>query len=277
MKINKRLQYLLDAAAKGAIGSLVLAIILIKTKFLIFSIFPVIIAIGIASILYTRKIRSLETNLFVFLDDLKDLLQGGMNIVTAMEIIADHDYGALNEYTKRIAAQVKIGVSFDVSLVDIFNDVDSALFNKVANVISETMKYGGNLIKIFSAVSGYVKLIDEMGEERRSKTSSTVFSAYFMFFIFIAIILTIQIVFLPMLSSNELSSVNPGSEGTSAGLSDINFNAYFLYLLIIQAGFAGPIIGKISEGNAIAGIKHSIILLVISVPLYVLISIFFVK
>ncbi len=271
MKFNPRIEYLLDAAAKGAIGSLILGIILLNTKFFIFCIFPVVIAIGVASILYTKKLRSLESNLFVFLDDLKDLLQGGMNIVTAMEIISEHDYGALNPYLKRIAAQVKIGIPFDVSLVEVFSEVDSPLFNNIANVISETMKYGGNLIKIFGAVSNYVKLIDEMGEERRAKTFSTVFSSYFMFFIFIAIILTIQIVFLPMLQSNQIST----SPGTS--ISDINFNAYFLYLLIIQAGFAGPIIGKISEGNSIAGIKHSIILLVISIPIYVLISMLFVK
>jgi len=275
MKINRRLEFLLDYAAKGAIGSLILGIFLLRTKLMIFTIFPVILAVGLASIIYTKKIRSLETNLFVFLDDLKDLLQGGMNIVTAMEIIAEHDYGALNEYTKRIAAQIKIGVAFDVALVEVFSDVDSPLFNKIANVISETMKYGGNLIKIFGAVSSYVKLIDEMGEERRAKTFSTIFSSYFMFFIFIGIILTIQIVFLPMLTSSDLNSVGGGSSGASLG--DIDFNAYFLYLLIIQAGFAGPIIGKISEGNAIAGIKHSIILLVISIPLYVLVSLFFVK
>jgi len=275
MKFSPRIEYLLDFAAKGAIGSLILGIFLLKTQFFIFCIFPTIIAIGIASILYTKKIRSLESNLFVFLDDLKDLLQGGMNIVTAMEIISDHDYGALNTYTKRIAAQVKIGVPFETSLIEVFGEVDSPIFNKIANVISETMKYGGNLIKIFSAVSNYVKLIDEMGEERRSKTFSTVFSSYFMFFIFIAIILTIQIVFLPMLQSNEINSSTGGSGGGT--IKDINFNAYFLYLLIIQAGFAGPIIGKISEGNALAGIKHSIILLVISVPIYVIVTMVFIK
>lgn len=272
MKISPRMKYLLDYAAKGAAGSLILGVFLIKTKLMIFTIFPVILAIGLASIIYTKKIRSLETNLFVFLDDLKNLLQGGMNIVTAMEIIAGHDYGALNEYTKRIAAQIKIGVAFEVSLIDVFNEVDSPLFSKIANVISETTRYGGNLIKIFSAVSNYVKLVDEMGEERRSKTFSTIFSSYFMFFIFIGIILAIQIIFLPMLKSNDLSS-----DPNGPSLSDINFNAYFLYLLIIQAGFAGPIIGKISEGNAIAGIKHSIILLVVSIPIYVLVSLFFVK
>ncbi|HOZ36137.1 MAG TPA: type II secretion system F family protein [archaeon] len=270
MKFSPRIEYLLDAAAKGAIGSLILGVFLLRTEFFIFCIFPVIIAIGIASIVYTKKIRSLEANLFVFLDDLKDLLQGGMNIVTSMEVLSEHDYGALNVYIRRITAQVKIGVPFETSLVEVFAEIDSPMFNKIANVIAETMKYGGNLIKIFSAVSNYVKLIDEMGEERRSKTFSTVFSSYFMFFIFIAIILTIQIVFLPMLKSNDINT-------SGASIEDIPFNAYFLYLLIIQASFAGPIIGKISEGNAMAGIKHSIILLVISVPIYVIVSMVFVK
>lgn len=274
MKINPRMAFLLDYGAKGAVGSLILGVFLIRTKLMVFTIFPVILAVGLASIIYTKKIRSLEKNLFVFLDDLKDLLQGGMNIVTAMEIVVDHDYGALNEYIKKLTAQVKIGVGFEEALIEVFDKVDSPLFNKIANVISETVKYGGNLIKIFSAVSNYVKLIDEMGEERRSKTFSTIFSSYFMFFIFIAIILTIQIVFLPMLTSSDLNAVGGGGGGS---LQDINFNAYFLYLLIIQAGFAGPIIGKISEGNAIAGIKHSIILLVVSIPIYVLTSLFFIK
>jgi archaeal flagellar protein FlaJ len=270
MKFSPRIEYMLDAAAKGAIGSLILGIFLLNTKFFIFCIFPVVIAIGIASMVYTKKIRSLESNLFVFLDDLKDLLQGGMNIVTAMEVLSDHNYGALNQYIRRITAQIKIGVPFENSLIEVFSEIDSSMFNKIANVIAETMKYGGNLIKIFSAVSNYVKLIDEMGEERRSKTFSTVFSSYFMFFIFIAIILTIQIVFLPMLKSNDINT-------SGVSIESINFNAYFLYLLIIQASFAGPIIGKISEGNAMAGIKHSIILLVISIPLYVIASMIFIK
>ncbi len=275
--MNKKQKYFLDYAIKGGIASAILAVALINTKILIFAMFPFLGAIGIASVSYTKKIKSLETNLFIFLDDLRDLLQGGMNIVTAMEVITEHDYGALNEYLKRITAQVKIGIPFDMALINVFEDVDSPLFNKVAQVISESTKYGGNLIKIFSSVSNYVKTINEMSEERKSKTFSTVFSSYFMFFIFIAIILTIQIVFLPMLASNDLSSATGGGGGVdSESLADINFNAYFLYLLIIQAGVAGPIIGKISENNAIAGIKHSIILLAVSVPLYVVVSLLFV-
>jgi pilus assembly protein TadC len=272
--MNKRLKYILDFAIKGMIGSVILLILLLQTKLVIFAIFPLLISVGVASIAYTNKIKSYEENLFIFIEDLKDLLQGGMNIVTSMEIVCEHDYGSLNAELTRLAAQIKIGVPFEKALVNIFNEIESPMFGKVAQVISESTKYGGNLTKIFSSVSNYVKNINEMSEERKSKTFSTIFSSYFMFFVFIGIILIIQIVFLPMLSSNELSSVTGG--GSDNSMEDINFNTYFLYLLLVQGSFAGPVIGKISEGSAIAGIKHTVILLSISVPLYVLVSLFFI-
>ena len=115
-----------------------------------------------------------------------------------------------------------------------------------------------------------------MIEERKSKTFTTVFSSYFMFFVFIGIVLIIQIVFLPMLSNTTMSMTLGGGATTSSSLKDINFNKYFLYLIIVQGIFAGPAIGKISEGNAIAGVKHSVILLAIAVPIYVIVSLFFI-
>jgi archaeal flagellar protein FlaJ len=269
--MNRKLEYIKKYAIKGAIASAILTIALYNTRILIFAIFPLLIFIGVGSIIYTTRIKSYEQNLFVFLEDLKDLLRGGMNIVTSMEIICENDYGALNHELKRIAAQVKIGIPFEQALVNVFYDIDSKLFSKVAQVISESTKYGGNLINIFSSVATYVKTINEMTEERKSKTFSTVFSSYFMFFVFIAIILIIQIVFLPMLSSTDLSGATGGQS-----MSNVNFNNYFLYLLVIQGGFAGPIIGKIAEGNAISGVKHSIILLSVSVPIYVVVSLIFI-
>jgi archaeal flagellar protein FlaJ len=274
--MNKRLEYLKKNAIRGAIGSLIAAIILFNTNIFIFAIFPLLIFIGVAAISYTARIKSYEQNLFVFLEDLKDLLRGGMNIVTAMEVVCENEYGKLNKELERIAAQIKIGISFDQALVNVFKDIDSPMFAKVAQVISESTKYGGNLIKIFSSVATYVKTVNEMTEERKSKAFSTVFSSYFMFFVFIAIILIIQIVFLPMLTSADIMGATPGGEGSTESMEDINFNTYFLYLLVIQGGFAGPIIGKISEGSAMAGLKHSIILLSVSVPLYVVVSILFI-
>ncbi len=276
IKLSKKQIFFLNYVVKGLIGSIILFVFLFTTKLLVFSIFPILIAIGIAAKLYTARIRSYERNLFVFLDDLKDLLQGGMNIVTAIEIACNHDYGALNKPVKRLAAQIKIGVPFDVALNDVFGEIDSPVFKQVITIISETTKVGGNIIKIFASISNYIRTLNDMIDERKSKTFSTVFSSYFMFFVFIAIILIIQIIFLPMLTSNSMSMSMGGADSAGSGMGDVNFNKYFLYLILVQGVFAGPVIGKISEGNAIAGIKHSIVLISVSVPIYVIVSILFI-
>jgi hypothetical protein len=78
-----------------------------------------------------------------------------------------------------------------------------------------------------------------------------------------------------MLSGEGVSMSGEGASQVNA-LADVDFNSYFLYLILIQGFFAGPIIGKISEGNAIAGVKHSIILISVSVPIYVLVSLLFI-
>jgi archaeal flagellar protein FlaJ len=272
--LTEKQKFFLDYIVYGLVGSIIFFVLLMNTKYLIFAIFPLLASFGIAARIYTARIKSYERNLYVFLDDLKDLLQGGMNIVTAIEIASKHDYGHLNIPIKRIAAQIKIGIPFDVALNEVFGNIDSSVFKQITQIISETTKVGGNIIKIFSSISEYVKTINDMVEERKSKTFSTIFSSYFMFFVFIAIILIIQIVFLPMLSGNTISL---GGEVTDSNpMADINFNKYFLYLILIQGLFAGPIIGLISENNAIAGIRHSIILVGVSVPLYVLVSAIFI-
>ncbi|MDD4049513.1 MAG: type II secretion system F family protein [Candidatus ainarchaeum sp.] len=272
--LSEKQKFFVDYVIYGSVGSIVFFVLLMNTKFLVFSIFPLLAAIGIAAKIYTARIKSYERNLYVFLDDLKDLLQGGMNIVTAIEVASRHDYGHLNEPIKRIAAQIKIGVPFDVALNDVFGNIDSTVFAQITQIISETTKVGGNIIKIFASISDYVKTINDMVEERKSKTFSTVFSSYFMFFVFIAIILIIQIVFLPMLSGSTVSLTGEGATNASS-MSDVNFNKYFLYLIVIQGLFAGPTIGLISENNFVAGIRHSIILVGVSVPIYVIVSAIF--
>jgi len=276
LDLTPKQEFFIKYCVKGGIGSIILLVALFNTKFVIFAIFPILLAVGLAARIYAAKIKSFERNLFIFLDDLKDLLQGGMNIVPAIEITTEHDYGSLNEPLKRLAAQVKIGVPFDVALTEVFGKIESPLFLQVAQIISETTKVGGNIIKVFASVSTYVRIVNDMIDERRSKTFSAVFSSYFMFFVFIAIILIIQIIFLPMLSSNSMSMAGSSTVTKNESLSDINFNKYFLYLIIIQGLFAGPVIGKISEGSSIAGIKHTVILLSVSVPIYVVVSLLFI-
>ena len=58
--------------------------------------------------------------------------------------------------------------------------------------------------------------------------------------------------------SGELAGGLGGASFTGGG--DLNLDAIFLALIIIQGLFAGLMIGKFSEGSIRYGIKHSLVL-----------------
>ena len=51
---------------------------------------------------------------------------------------------------------------------------------------------------------------------------------------------------------------------TGAKISIDSLNNVFLALIIVQGLFAGLVIGKLSEGKIMAGVKHSLIMTALS-------------
>jgi len=48
------------------------------------------------------------------------------------------------------------------------------------------------------------------------------------------------------------------------------YNMLFFHALVIQGFFAGIVTGKIGEGKAVAGLKHSVFFIVVAVIAYTL-------
>ena len=61
------------------------------------------------------------------------------------------------------------------------------------------------------------------------------------------------------------SGIGFGRSGNEDSINPAEFSRAFLALLIAQGFFAGLIIGKLSEGNIKAGIKHSFIMVAMAV------------
>jgi flagellar protein FlaJ len=251
-------------AVSIVITSLLYAL-LYTTIFLPLIILPPLIILAVASQVRRKAISGHETIFIAFLNDLRDLLQGGMPLVTSLEIVSKNDYGKTKPYIARLAAQAKLGVDFEKALKIAFADIDSAIIKKSIYVISETHRRGGNLIKVFTATAKYITEIERLRTQRKSMTYASMFSSYIMFFIFLGIIIAIQAFFLPLLGQTTVFQ-------TTLAQERIDFKTYFLFLLIVQSMFSGPMIGKISENSLSAGLRHSLILLGVSLPVYIIAS-----
>lgn len=65
-------------------------------------------------------------------------------------------------------------------------------------------------------------------------------------------------------SLGDISDIGFGSSAASQG----NISAPMIYLLVLQGFFTGLVIGKLAEGNFKSGIKHSFIMVALSLLIY---------
>ena len=135
------------------------------------------------------------------------------------------------------------------------------------------MSGGGDIGKILEAVAAAVSMSDKLGKERKSSASTLIVQGYVIFFIFLIIILVMQYKILPLISSFSIGSLGSlsgiiggvaSSAGGGAKIQASQLSNAFLFLLLVQGLFSGLTIGKLSEGNIKAGIKHSFALMIFS-------------
>ena len=265
-------------ALLGIVCSIIAFILLQNTAFVMTSFIIPIIPIMYAYYQQNSQIKGLEENFRVFLDDLKDLLQAGVNISDALVITAKNDYGPLSSYIKRLAAKVRLGLSLEKAITRTFAKTNSMLIKKIILVINQTLRAGGNFMRVFSVSTDYVEKIERLKSQRKSRTTSTIINSYVMFYVFVMIIIAIQIFFVPMLENQpamNISAITGGLSNLGEIMSEeeevqkVNYSWHFTNLIIVQAIFAGPMIGKISENSFVAGLKHSVILLSTSLFVYI--------
>jgi flagellar protein FlaJ len=141
-------------------------------------------------------------------------------------------------------------------------------------LIREAETSGGKIESILESVAFSVSQIEKLKKERKAAIYNIVIQGYIIFLIFIVIMLVMQLKILPLvgslsidasgLDSSTLTNINTGIGTTGSNLTAEQFSLIFLCLLLTQGFFAGLVIGKISEGSAKSGLKHSFILVMMS-------------
>lgn len=177
------------------------------------------------------------------------------------------DFGVLTPHIKKLANQISLGISLTKALRIFDKDLDNKIISRAVTLIGEAERAGGEIGKILEAVTEAVSLSDRLKKERKAAISTMVTQGYIIFLVFTIIILVMQFKIIPMLSGISNVGTALASSGVSSGGSAIDakeISNAFLYLLIVQGFFSGLTIGKLSEENIKAGIKHSFVLMVMS-------------
>jgi hypothetical protein len=199
---------------------------------------------------------------------LRDVVQGtraGMSLPQAIQNTESGSYGPLNDHIQKMSAQIEWGIPFDEVLENFSDSVESPLVKRSVDTIIQAYSSGGNIQDVLESVGDNIRQIKQLQEERSSQLYSEMITGYIVYFIFIGILVALTTFLLPNLATASQSLGGGlsilGNSGGGNLQENINlYNQWFQRLVFIQALFSGLIIGKLSEGELKAGIKHSAIL-----------------
>jgi len=224
----------------------------------------------ISLILESRITREKEEMFLEFSRNLVESVKTGTPISRSILNVKGKNYGSLSPYIDKLANQIALGIPLKNAFETFSRDVNSNTITRSVTIISETDKAGGQISDILESVVKSVTQIEKLRKERASAIYSLVVQGYIIFFIFLVIMLVMQFKILPIASTLGGMSGSSGGLGVIQGLgggtpsTPEQLAKPFLWLLIVQGLFVGLVIGKLSEGNIKAGLKHSFALVVIA-------------
>lgn len=208
--------------------------------------------------------KEIELKFLEFIRNLVGTVKSGIPIPRAVSQVANKDYGALTPYLKKLAAQIDWGVTIDEAFLTFSDDTANPVIKRAVSIMIEAEKSGGDIAEVLDAIASSVVDVKKMKQERKSSTYGQIMQGYIVFYIFIAIMLVLQLWLFPKLSGmagNLASGLGAVGGFVGGGGAAISLNGVFFALIMIQGFFAGVMIGKFSEGNLKQGLLHSLILM----------------
>ena len=215
---------------------------------------------SVASIIHSRWKLKIERATPEFLRDLAVASRTGIPLQVALEHASKRSYGPLTYELQVLVSHMSWGMNFNEALTAFSDRIDLPLIKKATVLIIEAGKHGGDLSNIFDSTAQYVENVNAWTARRKMQTMPYVAMLYFSVFIFLFIIIIISnLMFGPMASMSS-----SGSSLIKPILNPENARRLFLHTALLESLFGGLIAGKINEENFADGLKHVMVLSIVS-------------
>jgi flagellar protein FlaJ len=213
-----------------------------------------------------RVRRQIEEQFLFFINDLTSSINSGMTLPLALKHCSKNDYRSLTPHINNLAAQVEWGIPFKKSLMIFAKKTKSIPIKRAIDTIVQTYKVGGKIGDTLNAIGESLMVIEKIKKERSSSVHSQILTSYLIYFVFIMILVILQMFLLPALVPRASATL---PEVATTPLQEVYVQS-FVNFIIIQGFFAGLVTGKMAEGSVTAGFKHSFLLIVIGYTLFTL-------
>ena len=238
---------------------------------LIFGGIAAIIPLTAYQLKAVQRRDSIDKHMPVFLLGLLSSVQSGANLIKAIEQTANRNLGALTPPLKNLKANMSWGMPMEEAFAHFANMCDTKISRRVILLLEMALKIGGDVSENLEMIQKHVTDMQNIEKNRKSQLAPYTYTIYISFFVFLAVAVLLVTSFFSEIEKVQLSLIDSGGAqggGLFGSLADMDISLMedaLFNMAIIEAIFGGLAAGKIGAGSYVAGIKHIVVMVVISV------------
>lgn len=213
-----------------------------------------------------KRQKEIEIKFLEFVRSLVENVRSGVNVPQAIAQVkaSGASFGALSPYLDKLANQLEWGYPLHTCLSVFAKDTRNPVIERSIGIVMQAEKSGGDMASVLEAVTQSVLQVKEVRDEMKSGAYNQIIQGYVIFFVFVGIMIILQVSLLPKLGDigAEIGgSLGGGTAGIPREKADLG--PVFILTIMIQGLFAGLMLGMFSEGRLRAGIIHAIAMVIV--------------
>ena len=242
----------------------------IKDVGLIFGILVGIVPLTIHQLKQVQRRDDIDRNMPMFLLALLSSVQSGTNLIKAIEQAAERNLGALTPELRNLRANISWGTPMEEAFENFAERTGTRVARRVTVLLEMAMKIGGDVSENLEMIQKHVSEMQNIEKSRKSSLQPYTYTIYISFAVFLAVAVLLTTSFFAEMEKVQqgLLESGSGSEGLFGSLATMDINAMesaLFNMAIIEAVFGGLAAGKIGSGSYVAGTKHVVAMIVLSV------------
>lgn len=212
--------------------------------------------------------RQVDKNIPKLLRDITETVRSGMTLPRAIEEASQRSYGPISRELEHTISMFNMGASFEDSIMSLAQRLRRPTALRFCTILVEAHQTGGKLIDVLNASVSLFSSLEEYKEEQYTNMKPYMMTMYMTTLIFLVISYVILHQFLgPLYATTANTSMQ--KSGLLTGVLDIDYYTSLLFWAsLIESIFAGLILGKIVDRALPAGLRHSVVLVVITLVFF---------
>jgi flagellar protein FlaJ len=214
---------------------------------------------GFAYLSDMRWRQGIDTHLPDLLREIGDAQKTGLPLPRAIKEASKHDYGPLTGELRKMAAKISWGISFQKGIQSLAESAGTSLVQRASLLILEAERSGGTIEQVFDSAYNHVTELLALRRERLGSMKPYTFIIYAAFLVFTLVVVLLVSTFFIQMADQAVEM--KGEEGAiEMPMNFAGIQMVFFHMLMIEGSAAGVVAGKMGEGSAKAGLRHSVYL-----------------